>query len=79
VWGWRLAWHLLRDRVLGKPEDGRYARMRAALGRHASAGFLAFFLFQAGLVLLFALPFVLLSADARPPGWHTLAAVAIWL
>ena len=79
VWGWRLAWHLLRDRVLGKPEDGRYARMRAALGRHAGAGFLAFFLFQAGLVVLFALPFVLLSADVRPPGWHTLAAAAIWL
>lgn len=79
VWGWRLAWHLLRDRVLGKPEDGRYARMRAALGRHATAGFLAFFLFQAGLVVLFALPFVLLSADARAPGWHTAAAAAIWL
>jgi len=79
LWGWRLAWYLLRDRVIGRPEDGRYARMRAALGRHAASGFLAFFLFQAGLVVLFALPFVLLSADARPPGWHTLAAAAIWL
>lgn len=79
IWGWRLAWHLLRDRVIGRSEDGRYARMRTALGRHAAIGFLVFFLFQAGLVLLFALPFVILAADPRPPGWHSIAGVIVWL
>jgi steroid 5-alpha reductase family enzyme len=79
VWGCRLAWHLLADRVIGRGEDGRYAAMRAALGRHAGAGFLAFFLVQAGLVTLFALPFAILAADPRPPGWHTALGGAIWL
>ncbi len=79
VWGWRLAWHLLSDRVVGRSEDGRYARMRAALGRHAAVGFLAFFLAQAGLVLLFALPFAILAADPRPLGWHSAAGAVLWL
>lgn len=78
LWGFRLGWHLLRDRVVGRPEDGRYARMRAALGRHAAAGFLAFFLFQAALVVLFALPFALAAQTAQPPGWHLAAGVAVW-
>lgn len=79
AWGWRLAWHLLRDRVIGRVEDGRYARMRAALGRHAGAGFLAFFLAQAGLVVLFAVPFAILAGDPRPPGWHSALGAALWL
>ncbi len=79
AWGWRLAGYLLRDRVLGKPEDGRYARMRQALGRYAAAGFLVFFLFQAGLILLFALPFVILAGQDRPAGWLTWAGVAVWI
>lgn len=79
LWGWRLAWYLLRDRVIGHPEDGRYACMRAALGRHAGPGFLAFFLAQAGLVVLFALPFAILAAEPGPPDWRLALAGAIWL
>ncbi len=79
LWGYRLAWYLLNDRVLGRPEDGRYQTMRGAMGRHAQAGFLLFFLFQAGLVVLFALPMVLVAADAREAGWHHALAAAILL
>ena len=28
VWGWRLAWHLWRDRVWRRPEEGRYVTLR---------------------------------------------------
>ncbi len=37
VWGTRLATYLLRDRVLGKPEDPRYGAIRAELA-HESPG-----------------------------------------
>ena len=77
LWGGRLCWHLLRDRVIGKPEDGRYQAMRSAMGRWAQPGFLLFFLVQAGFVVLFAIPVVLCAADARPFGWHSVLAVGI--
>ena len=32
AWSFRLAWYLLRDRVLGKEEDGRYQELRASWG-----------------------------------------------
>jgi steroid 5-alpha reductase family enzyme len=65
LWSLRLTWHLLRDRILGRPEDGRYAAMRHALGRHADLHFLWFFLAQAWLAALLSLPFWFL---AHTPG-----------
>ena len=50
VWGFRLALHLLFDRVLKGPEDGRYQLMREKLGTKVNPVFLAFFLAQAVLV-----------------------------
>ncbi len=78
IWGLRLAGHLLL-RVLGEPEDGRYAHMRKSFGLDQRKWF-AFFQFQALLVVLFALPFV---AVARNPvagltPW-IIAGIAFWL
>lgn len=58
VWGARLAWHLWSDRV-GKPEDGRYATLRASWGAQAQPKFLAFYAAQAVLAVLLATPFLL--------------------
>jgi steroid 5-alpha reductase family enzyme len=67
VWGLRLGLYLLIDRVLAghEHEDGRYRRMRAAMGKHAHLGFLAFFQVQAGFILLFALPLYAAAANPR--------------
>lgn len=78
LWGLRLAWHLWR-RVRHEPEDGRYRHLRA----HWQGGqgrIFAFFLLQAGLVVLFALPFVAVAGNPREgfSGW-SLAAVLVWL
>lgn len=78
IWGLRLASHLLH-RVLGEPEDGRYAHLRKSFGQDQRKWF-AFFQFQALLILLFALPFV---AVARNPvagltPW-VIAGIAFWL
>jgi steroid 5-alpha reductase family enzyme len=78
LWGTRLAWHLWH-RVRHEPEDGRYRHLRAHWRGHQGK-FYAFFMAQAVLVVLFALPF---AAAARSPvdtlwPWIVLAA-AIWI
>jgi steroid 5-alpha reductase family enzyme len=65
VWGIRLAAHLLFDRVLRGPEDGRYQMMREKLGRSTQPVFLVFFGAQALLVVILSAPFVLAASDPR--------------
>lgn len=78
TWGLRLAWHLWR-RVRGEGEDGRYAQLRARWGDGGGRWF-AFFQLQAGLVVLFALPFAAVArnpVDGATPWWW--AGMAVWL
>ena len=76
LWGARLAWHLWR-RVRGAAEDGRYAHLRRSWHSGPWKWF-ALFQFQAALVALFSIPFVIAAANPaiRPP-WPALA-VLIW-
>lgn len=77
AWGLRLALHLWR-RVRSEPEDGRYRHLRAHWNRHQGKLF-GFFQFQAGLVVLFALPFVAVAANPRDDAiaWW-IAATLLW-
>lgn len=79
VWGARLAWHLLVDRVLGRPEEGRYVTLRGNWSPHADRAFFVFYQFQALSVGILALPFALASADTETPlrlaDW---AALVLW-
>lgn len=63
VWGVRLGLYLLVDRVLGKEEDGRYRALRGKWGTRANRNFFLFFQFQAVFVVLFSVPFLLISLD----------------
>lgn len=56
IWFLRLSWHLLRRYWHESEEDRRYANMRRAMGQFKHLGFLAFFMFQAGLAILFSYP-----------------------
>lgn len=80
LWAFRLAAHILVDRVARAEEDGRYRRMREYWGNRAQPWFFVFFVSQSLLVVLFALPFVPLvaasTAAVRP--WDV-AGVALWL
>lgn len=80
VWAFRLTAHLIRDRIVGKPEDGRYVALRQKMGSWSGFGFLLLFLAQAFLILAFAVPFRVAMAADRPlvDVWD-LAAIAIWL
>lgn len=75
AWSARLAWHLWRRVRLG--EDGRYQALREHWQGHQGKLF-GLFMAQAGLVMLFCLPF--LAAGASPAGGMACAiALLIWL
>ena len=65
VWALRLAAHLVRDRVRGQPEEGRYRRMREHFGARAQPVLLLFFLAQALLAVLLSLAFLPGLLDKR--------------
>lgn len=79
AWSARLAFHLYLDRVKGKPEDGRYAALRASWGTHADRNF--FFLFQAQAVLdmILASSFLAAARAVGPLGLLDLIAASLWM
>lgn len=77
IWGGRLSLHLLR-RVIGHPEDGRYAELRRNWGTRADVRFFFFFQAQAIAALFFALP-GLLSSMHVAPALHGLEWLAMLL
>ncbi len=78
LWSMRLALYLLRDRVLGKPEDGRYQKLRAGFGSRANLFFLGFFQLQALLAWLFALSFWLAMQRIAPIDAWDFIGISIW-
>lgn len=80
IWSVRLAGYLLFVRVIGHPEEGRYAQLRAAWQTYLPLRFLLFFEFQAFLGLVLSLPFLLACLDTRAPlGIPEKLGAAIWL
>lgn len=78
AWGGRLAWHLLRDRVWGRPEEGRYATLRQQWSPHADRSFLIFFQAQALAAVLLSVPFALAAVASAPfPALTDLVALAL--
>lgn len=79
VWSARLAGYLLFNRVLGKPEDRRYAQLRSEWGNKAQPKFFIFFQAQAVLVVVFALAFLPIAFDPRKlTALPTILALALW-
>ena len=79
AWGLRLSAHLLDDRVVERPEDGRYAAMRREWGASAPRRFFWFFQTQALAAVAFSLPALLTSVNPDPR-LSTLeyAAIGLW-
>jgi len=73
TWSWRLGFHLLRGRVLGKkPEDARY---RALRGRWRQGHFFVFYQAQAFLIAMLSVPMLAaLSSRATFSPFDLLAA-----
>lgn len=80
LWALRLTHHVVHYRVIGKPEDGRYAAMRAYWGDRAGLHFFWFFQGQAIVAFLFAMPILiaLLIPRSHFSPWDWLG-IAIWI
>jgi len=78
IWAARLAWHLINDRVLGRPEDGRYRAMRETWGPRAPLFFFIFYQGQAIVATLFAVPILAAMQGGSLDAWAA-AGAAVWL
>jgi steroid 5-alpha reductase family enzyme len=78
VWGLRLSAYLLKARVIGHEEEGRYVELRRSWKTHLSAKFFVFFQAQALLDVVLALPFLLVARHRRALGAIEWIAVAVW-
>lgn len=80
LWGIRLALHLLNDRILGHPEEGRYQQLRREWRTNIPLKFLAFYEFQALLCIVLSAPFYLAAVNPAPGlRWTEYAGAALWL
>ena len=79
AWSARLAIYLLLDRVIGRPEEGRYRTLREQWGATAAKRLFFFFQIQALAALFFALP-ILIAARNPVDRWTSwdLLGVLIW-
>jgi steroid 5-alpha reductase family enzyme len=77
-WGFRLATYLFL-RIWWKPEDGRYKTLRENRGDRAQRFFFFFFQFQALLVVLFSIPFLLAASAPGPLSWLDFLGAGIGL
>jgi steroid 5-alpha reductase family enzyme len=79
LWSARLASHLWFDRIRGKPEEGRYLRLRELWGARTQSRLLLFFLGQALLAVLLSLAFLPGTQDGRALDGFDAAALALWV
>ncbi len=79
AWSLRLARHLWFDRIAGRPEEGRYRRLREIWQDKTQPRLLLFFLGQALLAVLLSLAFIPALRDTRALDVLDVAALGLWL
>ena len=80
AWSLRLASYILTNRVLGKPEDGRYQTLRSKWAERAQSRYFLFFQAQALVDVVFSIPFLVAMSNPRPGlGIWGVTGVLIWL
>jgi steroid 5-alpha reductase family enzyme len=79
LWSVRLTAYLLRDRILGRPEDGRYAELRRRGSIAATGRFFYFFQAQGAIALALSLPMWVLSGNPAPLSPMEWAAALLWV
>ncbi|HBO45635.1 MAG TPA: hypothetical protein DD670_17250 [Planctomycetaceae bacterium] len=71
IWSARLTIYLMMDRVVGKPEEGRYRTLREKWGPASQQRLFLFFQTQAVAALFFSIPVLIVA-------WHPAARATFW-
>jgi steroid 5-alpha reductase family enzyme len=80
VYAGRLGLFILVNRIVGKPEDARYQRLREQWGKTERIKMFGYFQLQAIAVVAFSLPLLVVIQNPRPPfGLEELAGFSLWL
>ncbi|MDA3920670.1 MAG: DUF1295 domain-containing protein [Salinisphaera sp.] len=78
AWALRLSGYLAA-RMRGAPEDARYTNARKSWGRRAELYMLGFFVFQAVIGWILAMPLLIIAYQAEAPGfWWAALACLVW-
>ena len=78
LWSVRLTVYLYL-RVVGHPEEGRYAKLRLQWGDDANSKFFKFYQAQAAAAWCFALPVMVISrSSVTPANWMIGISVLLW-
>lgn len=77
VWSIRLTSYLY-VRVVGHPEEGRYAQLREDWGENANRNLLFFYWFQAAGAWAFALSAFVIAHGEWPAKWLVSLAIVLW-
>ncbi|MEM9657478.1 MAG: DUF1295 domain-containing protein [Planctomycetota bacterium] len=78
LWSIRLTIHLYR-RVVGKPEEGRYASLRRDWGDAHDAKMFVFYQFQAFAAWVFAAPALAICRSQPPAAWLAATSLGLWI
>jgi steroid 5-alpha reductase family enzyme len=80
VWGLRLGLHLLFNRIIGHPEEGRYVELRRKWAPNVSLKFLLFYQVQAVSCVVLAIPFLLACMNFEHEfNIFDKAAIGLWV
>jgi steroid 5-alpha reductase family enzyme len=78
VWATRLATYVLIDRVVGKPEDGRYQTLKSRWGERAQRRLFVFFQAQGVVDVVMSAPFLIIASYPGPLRWWAFVGLAVW-
>jgi steroid 5-alpha reductase family enzyme len=79
LWSLRLAAYVLFNRVIGKPEDGRYQTLRRRWGDRAQQRLFVFFQAQGLIDAVMSIPFLVVASIAWTSlRWWQWLAVVLW-
>jgi steroid 5-alpha reductase family enzyme len=79
LWGLRLGLHLMLNRIIGQPEEGRYVELRRKWSPNPAWKFLLFYQVQAVSCVVLSIPFLVASLDYDPEiNFVMKIAIVLW-
>ena len=80
IWSFRLVYYIIVDRIIPQKEDSRYQNLRHYWGNKANLYFFFFFVSQAILIVIFAIPHLIAASNTiNYLQWYDGVGLIIWI